>query len=111
MIFFGEIKIGDEWGGSAFETGDFKRRSNKTGKAESRVFWGIFLEIGGFMGLVDDDEAEVMNRGEQSRARADNDKRGFGLVDFIPEVTAGGVGLATMETDNTVTEGALENLD
>ena len=38
---------------------------------------GVVLEKAGFVGFVDDDEAEVAYRGEKGRARADND---IGLI-------------------------------
>ena len=38
---------------------------------------GVLLVIGGFMSLVDDDEAEVVDRCEKGGARADDDLRGI----------------------------------
>ncbi len=35
----------------------------------------FFLVIGGFMGFVNNDKTEVVDRGEESRARTNNDER------------------------------------
>ena len=76
VVFLGEVIIGDERSGGALETGDFQGVRHKTGEAEGRVFRGVFLRIGRFVSFVDDDEAEVVNRGEEGGAGADDDERG-----------------------------------
>lgn len=47
--------------------------SDETGEAKRRVFWGVFLVVGGFVGFVDDDEAEVFQGSEKGRTGADDD--------------------------------------
>ena len=42
---------------------------DETGEAEGGVPRGVFLVIGGFMGFVNNDKTEVVDRGEESRAR------------------------------------------
>lgn len=54
MIFLGEVKIGDERGSGTFEAGNFKSIRDKTCEAESGVFRGVFLGVGRFVRLVDD---------------------------------------------------------
>lgn len=49
--------------------------SDEASEAESGIARGIFLIIGRFVGFVDDNEAEVVNRGEEGGARADDDER------------------------------------
>lgn len=48
---------------------------NEAGEAESGIARGIFLIIGGFVGFVDDNETEVVNRGEEGGTRTDDDER------------------------------------
>jgi len=48
---------------------------DEASEAESGIARGIFLIVGGFVGFVDDDEAEVVNRGEEGGTRADDDER------------------------------------
>ena len=72
-----EIIVRDNRGGGTLETGDFERASQEAGKPESGVFRSVFLIVGGFMGLVDDDETEIFDWGEEGRTGADNDLRGF----------------------------------
>lgn len=55
---------------------------DEAGEAESGIARGIFLIIGGFVGFVDDDETEVVDRGEEGGARADDDERLGGRVAF-----------------------------
>ena len=43
------------------------------GKANGRVFGGVFLEIGRFVSLVDNDKTEVFQRCKEGRAGADDD--------------------------------------
>ena len=59
VFLAGEVKVGSERSGGAEKAGDFKRAGHERGEAESGVFRGVFLIIGGLVGFVDDDEAEV----------------------------------------------------
>lgn len=56
--------------------------NDEAGEAEGGVARGVFLVIGGLMGFVDDDEAEVVNRGEEGGARTDDDE-GFGRTVWL----------------------------
>ena len=58
---------------------------NEAGEAESGVFWGFFLEIGGFMGFIDNNEAEVMDGGEEGGTGADDDLRCFCNKEIFPD--------------------------
>lgn len=51
----GEVEVGDEGGGGAEEAGDFEAFCHKRGEAEGGVFRSVFLVVGGFVSLVDDD--------------------------------------------------------
>ncbi len=68
-----EVKVGDERGGGAKQTRDFKSAGDERGEAEGGVFRGVFLVISGFVGFVDDDETEVFERCEEGGARTDDD--------------------------------------
>ena len=71
----GKVIVGSERGGGALEAGDFKRCSHEAGKTESGIFRGVFLEVGGFVGFVDNDEAEIFDRGKEGRAWPDDNLR------------------------------------
>ena len=66
--------------------------------------------IGWFVRLIDNNEAEVFNGGEEGAAWADNDLRSSCLKRFLPELMANGFGLLGMEQDNIFKE-VLEVLD
>ncbi len=111
--------IDDIGGGSAEETGDFLVRGlaacgDEAGETESGITGGVFLVIGGFVGLVDDDEAEIMDGGKESGTGADDDDGvaggGFG-EDTEPSFAAFGGGLVGVDEVDTGAESLLENLD
>ena len=58
----GEVIIGSKRGSSTLKASDFKGASNKTGKAKSGIFRGVFLEIRRFVSFVNNDKPEVFNR-------------------------------------------------
>ncbi len=47
---------------------------DEASEAEGGVTGGVFLVVGGFVGFVDNYETEVMNRGEEGGAGADDDE-------------------------------------
>lgn len=63
------------------------------------------------MGFVDDNEAEVFDWGEESRAGADDDARSFGEEKVFPEEMALGFGLFAVKKGDDVTESLGEDLD
>lgn len=58
------------------ETGDTKGACHEASKAKGGIFRGVFLEISGFVSLVDNNEPEIVDWGEKGRART-NDDLGF----------------------------------
>ena len=56
----GEVEVGDERGGGAEEAGDFEVAGDERGEAEGGVFGSVFLVVGGFVRLVDNDESEIV---------------------------------------------------
>jgi len=74
MVGFCEVEIDDVRGGGALNTGDFEGTSHEASEAESGITGGVFLVIGAFVGFVDDDEAEVLDGGEEGGAGADDNK-------------------------------------
>lgn len=78
MTGFGEVKIDDIWSGSAVDAGDFVLSGDKTGKPNGRITGVVFLIIGAFVSLVDDNQTQVAERGEEGGARPDDDLRGKG---------------------------------
>ena len=77
VFVFGEEEVGDEGGGGAKEASDFEGAGEEGSEADGGVFGGVFLVVGGFVGFVDDDEAEVFDRGEEGGAGADDDSGRF----------------------------------
>lgn len=63
------------------------------------------------MGLVDDNETEVVERGEEGGTGADDDLGDVGLEDLEPDFAAFGHGLGGVNEENTLTEGLLKDLD
>lgn len=63
------------------------------------------------MGFVDDDETEVVNRGKEGGARADDDERLGTCEDFEPSGTALGHGLLGVDENDFIWEGLLKNAD
>lgn len=58
------------------------RTSDKAGETQGRVARGIFLIISRFVGFVDDNETEVMQRCKQGGAWANYDAWGIIGDDF-----------------------------
>ena len=111
MFAFSKVIIGDEGGGGTEETSDAELAGGEAGEADGGVFGGVFLEIGGFVGLVDDDEAEIADWGEEGGARADDELGLICLEEVLPGTVTGGLGLARMEEGDAAGEVALEDLD
>ncbi len=115
---FGKVIIDKIRGGGALETGDFKSASNETSEAQGGIARCVFLVIGGFVGFVDDDLAEVANRGQEGGTRADNNQRlgrtvaGCGAEEDVePDLAAFGGGLAGMDEEDALAEGGFEDFD
>ena len=70
---FGEGIFGSDRGSGALKDEAVGVASNLGGEAESGVFGVLILRVGWLMGLVDNDAAEIVDRGEQSGTRADDD--------------------------------------
>ena len=77
VFVFGEEEVGDEGGGGAKEASDFEGAGEEGSEADGGVFGGVFLVVGGFVGFVDDDEAEVFDGSEEGGAGADDDSGRF----------------------------------
>ena len=75
----GEIIISGKRGGGAEDARDFGGMRHETSQAERGIFGGVFLEIGGFVGLVDNNKAEVVNGGEKGRTGADDNLGSGGI--------------------------------
>ena len=60
----------------------------------------MILMIGWFMCFVDDDEAEILDRGKEGRTRADDDARMVAFECGLPEMMADGLGLLGVEQNN-----------
>lgn len=54
MTGLGEVKIDDIGSGGAVDAGDFELSGDKTGQADGGIAGCIFLIIGAFVSLVDD---------------------------------------------------------
>lgn len=108
---FCKVVIDDIRGGSTENTGNFATASDETGEAESGITGWIFLIIGGFMSFVDNNKAEIIDRGEEGGARADDDLRGGRNEGVKPDFAAFGHGLLGVHKNNTVTEGIGEDFD
>lgn len=114
----GEVIVDEIRGGGALEAGDFEGASDEAGEAQGGIARGVFLVIGGFVGFVDDDLAEVANRGQEGGTRADNNQRlgrtvaGCGAEEDVePDLAAFGGGLAGMDEEDALTEGGFEDFD
>lgn len=77
-VGFCEVVVDEIRGGGAENTGDFGGTGNEAGEAKRGVAGGVFLVVGGFVGFVNNDETEVVDRGEESRAGANDDEGGGG---------------------------------
>ena len=76
---FCEIIICDKRGGRTGKATDFFGIGDKTSEAKSGITGRILLKIGRFVRLVNDNQTEIFDRGEEGGAGADDDLRGFGL--------------------------------
>ena len=86
MVGFGKVVVDEIRSGGTEETGGFCLAGDETGEAEGGIARGVFLVIGGFVGFVDDDEAEVVDWGEEGGAGADDDGFGVGELRSISGV-------------------------
>lgn len=111
IVGFGKVIISDERSGGAEKVGDPQLASDKTGETDGGIFGGIFLEIGGFVGFVDDDETKVFDGGKKGGTGADDDKGRFCLEDVLPLEVAFGLGESGVEEDNLVWEVLLKDGD
>ena len=75
----GEIIISGKRGGGAENTRDFSSMCHETSQAERGILGGVFLEVGGFMGLVDNNKAEVVSGREKGRTGADDNLGSGGI--------------------------------
>ena len=75
----GEVIVYEVGGGRAEDAGDFEGAGDLAGEAEGGVAGGVFLVIGGFVGFVNQDKTEVVNRGVKGGAGADDDGGGSGF--------------------------------
>jgi len=107
----GEIKVGDERGGGAKEARDVEGAGKEGSEADGGVFGGVFLVVSGFVGFVDDNEAEIVKWGEESGAGANDNAGGVGGEEVLPGEVAFGFGLFTVEQSDDVAKGGLEDLD
>ena len=107
----GEVIIYEVRGGRAEDAGDFEGAGDLAGEAKGGVAGGVFLVVGGFVGFVNQDKAEVVNEKKKGGAGADDDGGGGGFEEVKPEAAAGGRGLLGVEQGDAVAEGLLENLD
>ncbi len=108
---FCKVVIDDIRGGSTENTGNFTTASDETGEAESGVAGRILLIIGRFVGFIDDNQTEIIDRGEEGGARADDDL-GVGRNEGVkPDFATFGHGLLGVHENNTVTEGIREDFD
>lgn len=65
IVRFRKVIVGDERSGGTIDTRDFERASHEASKAKGGIFRVVFLRIGRFMSLVNDNEAEILNRRKQ----------------------------------------------
>lgn len=65
VMRFGEVKIYDVRCSGTINAEDFTLVGHKTGKSYSGIAGCVFLIIGTFVGFVDKNKAEVINRGEE----------------------------------------------
>ena len=107
----GKVIISDERGSSTLNTRNFERAGDKTSKTDGRIFRGVFLIVGGFVSFVNDDEAEIINRGEEGRARADDDLWAMENEQIFPDLVAGGFGLIRVDEGDVAAKSVLKNLD
>ena len=61
---------------------------DEAGEAEGGIFWGALLVIGGLVSFVDNDEAEVVNRGEKGGTGADDNLGGCREEEVGPDFAA-----------------------
>ena len=73
-----EVIIDEVGSGGAENAGDFEGSGNVAGEAKGGIAGGVFLVVGGFVGFVDEDEAEVVEGGEEGGTGADDDGGGGG---------------------------------
>ena len=83
---FCEIKIRDKRSGGAEDARDFKIGSKERSETKSRIFRRIFLVIGGFMSLINNNESKIFKGGEKGRTRADDDAGGGGKEKLFPDL-------------------------
>ena len=73
-----EVIIDEVGSGGAEDAGDFEGGGDLAGEAKGGIAGGVFLVVGGLVGLVDEDEAEVVEGGEEGGTGADDDGGGGG---------------------------------
>jgi len=75
----GQIIILDKRSGGAFDAANIQSFCDKAGEAQSGIFRSVFLKISGFVALVNNNKAEIVNWREKGRTRADNNLWGGGI--------------------------------
>ena len=106
-----EIVVGDKRGGGALDDGGFSGGADKGGEAKGGVFRGVFLVVGGFVGFVYDDEAEIFKGGKEGGAGTDDDLGVIRDEEVFPDLMAGGFGLIGMNESDVAAEGVFKDLD
>lgn len=111
IVASSEVIIGDEWGGGAEDTRYFQVVSDKTGEAEGGIMRGVLLKIGGVVGFVDNNEAEIREGGKKGRAWANDDNWGGSVKTSFPDLMTFRFGLTRMYEDSATRKSGFKNLD
>ena len=75
------------------ETGYSEGFCHETGEAKGGVTGRVFLVVGGFVGLVDNNQTEVLQGREEGGTGADDDFGGIAREEVFPDLVALGFGL------------------
>ena len=74
-----KVIIGGKRSGGAKDARYFEGRGNKTSETQRGIFGGVFLEKSGFVGLIDDNEAKILDWREEG-GTGTNDNLGMGRI-------------------------------
>jgi len=100
-------------GGGAEENGALLEVATNDGEVACVVFRRVFLFVGGLVFFIDDDEAQVDDRGENGGASTDDDA-GFATADAVPFVESFAlreIGVENGDFVDEVVEAGFEALD
>lgn len=114
LLGLGKVVVGNVGGGGAEDAGNLGGGGHEASKAECGIARGIFLIIGAFVSLIDDNEAKIVDGRDEGGTGTDDNTRLTGIRSFEnvkPGAATFGHGLLRVNEVNVAAEGLLEDRD